>query len=346
MILPTTRYYGSKRRLVNQIWDALERNGVHFDSILDLFGGSGAVSYFMATKGKSIIYNDIMAFNCQCAEALLCTPRHTFSEQDALNLLVERDEMDYKHIIEECYKDIYYTDNENHLIDVVIQNIPMLPVCKRASARYILFQSCLIKRPFNLFHRKNLSLRTNFKRGNFGNKTTWERSFEELFNRFTKELNEIQFKKLPSAKIVNAPALECTENADLVYIDTPYFSNNQSGDVPYHSRYHFLEGLMNYELIPFNIDWKKANREMTFGKNDQFEKRSNYVNELNELIYKYKESQIALSYTSSGYPTIETLVSIIRKHKRHVIVCNLGKHSFALNANNANREEVLIIGVD
>ena len=346
MMLPTTRYYGSKRRLVNQIWDALENNGVQFNSILDLFGGSGSVSYYMASKGKAVIYNDIMSFNCQCAEALLCTPRYTFSEQDALNLLVTHNEFDYKHIIEECFRDIYYTDQENKLIDVVIQNITRLPVSKVASARYVLFQSCLIKRPFNLFHRKNLSLRTNFKRGNFGNKITWERTFEELFIRFTKELNETQFISLPNAKIINSPALECNVTADLIYIDTPYFSDNQSGDVPYHSRYHFLEGLMNYDLIPFYIDWNKANHEVTFGKNDQFEKKTNYEYELDLLIQKYKESLIALSYTSSGYPTIDDLVNIMRRHKNRIIVCNLGKHSFALNTNNANREEILILGLD
>lgn len=43
MLLPTTRYYGSKRRLVEQIWETLQDNNVEFDSVLDLFGGTGIV---------------------------------------------------------------------------------------------------------------------------------------------------------------------------------------------------------------------------------------------------------------------------------------------------------------
>lgn len=50
MILPTTRYYGSKRKVVEKIWTALQKNHIDFNSILDLFGGTGIVSYYMAKK--------------------------------------------------------------------------------------------------------------------------------------------------------------------------------------------------------------------------------------------------------------------------------------------------------
>lgn len=50
--LPITRYYGSKRNFVKAIWSAIAERGIEFDSILDLFGGSGIVSYYMATKGS------------------------------------------------------------------------------------------------------------------------------------------------------------------------------------------------------------------------------------------------------------------------------------------------------
>ena len=52
MKLPATRYYGSKRRVVEKIWAALLENHIDFDSILDLFGGTGIVSYYMAKKRK------------------------------------------------------------------------------------------------------------------------------------------------------------------------------------------------------------------------------------------------------------------------------------------------------
>ena len=63
MRLPITRYYGSKRKLINKIWEALNDLQIEFDSVLDLFGGTGVVSYFMAQKGKHVVYNDIFSFN-------------------------------------------------------------------------------------------------------------------------------------------------------------------------------------------------------------------------------------------------------------------------------------------
>lgn len=45
MKLPVTRYYGSKRRVVDKIWHALRNAHIKFNSFLDLFGGTGIVSY-------------------------------------------------------------------------------------------------------------------------------------------------------------------------------------------------------------------------------------------------------------------------------------------------------------
>ena len=57
-------------------------------------------------------------------------------------------------------------------------------------ARHALNQACLMKRPFNLFHRKNLYIRTANVERQFGNKTTWETPFPTLFTRLVKEANQ------------------------------------------------------------------------------------------------------------------------------------------------------------
>jgi adenine-specific DNA-methyltransferase len=187
-------------------------------------------------------------------------------------------------------------------------------------------------------------LRTNFVKANFGNKVTWEQSFKDLFLKFTKELNEFQFNELPNVEITNTSALNSNKHADLVYIDTPYFSKKDGGGITYHNRYHFLEGLMNYVEIPNYIDRGKVNLEISVGRNMEFEKRSSYINELDELIKKHRDSIIALSYTTEGYPSIQELEEVIHRHKQTTHICYLGKHGFALNRNNAERQEVLIIG--
>lgn len=345
MKLPVTRYYGSKRRVVERIWDVLQEHHVEFDSVLDLFGGTGIVSYYMARQGKTVMYNDILAFNCEIAKALMGTPRGTFTDNDALELLQRNPDIDYHSIIEDNFEGIYYLTAENRLIDTVVQNIATLDDEKKASAYYVLFQSCMIKRPFNIFHRKNLNLRTGFTQANFGNKTTWEQSFESLFQKFTRELNEFQFEELPDVEVMNLPALQCNSRADLVYIDTPYFRERQSAAITYHNRYHFLEGLMHYDEIPHQIKEEKINKEIRIGENSEFESRSRYVEDLNALLARHHDSVIALSYTSAGYPSIDELNEIVGQYKEHVVVCPLGKTPFALNRSNEDRQEVLIIGV-
>ncbi len=51
---------------------------------------------------------------------------------------------------------------------------------KKAMFLWALFQSCISKRPYNLFHRKNLYVRTADVKRNFGNKTTWDKPFESI----------------------------------------------------------------------------------------------------------------------------------------------------------------------
>lgn len=342
MKLPVTRYYGSKRKLVDKIWMAIEERNIQFNSVLDLFGGTGILSYYMLKKNKQVFYNDIFLFNCKIAEALLNTARNSFTELDALNLLNRFPDRNYLNTIEKNYEGIYYTSEENSTIDIVVQNIPFLPSHLQSCAYYILLQSCIIKRPFNLFHRNNLNLRTNHTKSNFGNKVTWEQSFHDLFIKFTKELNTFQFEYKPNTYISNNSALNCNLQADLVYIDTPYFNNRSM--VSYHSRYHFLEGLVNYHLIEENINKEKNNNEILINKNKEFECKQTYLEELSRLIEQHQESIIVLSYTSNGYPSIEALQSVIAQYKRNVVVVSLGKHSFALNRNNNGREEILIIG--
>lgn len=342
MALPVTRYYGSKRKLVEKIWDVLQERHVEFDSFLDVFGGTGIMSYNMARHGKGVTYNDIFAFNCKIAEALLTTPRGTLSSQEALALLNPVDGREYHHYIEDIFSGIYYTDEEDKTIDTVAQNIMHLPQPQQASAYYVLFQSCLIKRPFNLFHRRNLNLRVNHVESNFGNYVTWEKSFEILFKQFTDELNRFQFEQVPNVAIVNHAALECPSVADLVYIDTPYF-NKKSGAVSYHARYHFLEGLVFYNDIPAHVNYDKVNREIQIHRSVEFESRTNYLHDLNELLGHYPDSTIVMSYTSEGYPSIEELEAQLRRHKQHVELIYFGKYNFALNRSNQNRQEVLFV---
>lgn len=296
----------------------------------------------MLAQGKQVCYNDLFAFNCEIAKALLATPKNTLSESEALALLNREPMVFYDNIIERNYQGIYYLDEENRQIDTIVQNILRLSNEKKACAYYLLFQSCLIKRPFNLFHRKNLNLRINHSESSFGNYVTWEKSFEQLFKQFVNELNTYQFEQLKNVKISNLDALDCDTSYDLVYIDPPYFNNGTP--ISYHSRYHFLEGLMHYNDIEQKINRKKANLEIGLNCESEFEDKASFSQNLRKLFARYHKSVLVLSYTTNGYPSIDDLVCIMKEFKDHVKVLSLGKKPFALNRSNEGREEVLVIG--
>jgi adenine-specific DNA-methyltransferase len=343
IILPVTRYYGSKRKLIEPIWQKLEERGLNFESVIDLFGGSGMFSYYAKAKGKRVIYNDLFKFNHLVGKALIENDTPNLSEEEALALLQKKPGRRYDNIIERNFHDIYYPDDENQLIDVIVQNIiDIQDPQTQASAYYIFFQACLIKRPYNLFHRKNLNLRVNYAGGTFGNKVTWERPFQELFIKFTDELQKVTFTNHLANISVNFNALNCPDRAELAYIDPPYFQNRNH--VPYHSKYHFLEGLANYDNIEEHINYAKNHKEISINKTKDFESKANFLNDLDLLLNIHRDAIIVVSYRNNGIPSIDEIADLLRSFKANVDVINLGNYGYALNRNNVENYEFLILG--
>ena len=190
-------------------------------------------------------------------------------------------------------------------------------------------------------------MRINYNGGSFGNKKTWERPFEELFIRFIAELDEFSFDNGQNNKAVNSNALNCEETADLVYIDPPYFNSNGK-HTTYHSKYHFLEGLANYDEIPNKIDFLKKNRAININKIDEFEKAKTFLNDLEHLILKHINSIIVVSYRNNGKHTINQITELMSKCKpnNHVYSIDLGLYGYALNKSNSSNNEYLIIGTN
>jgi len=340
--LPKTRYYGSKRKLISWIWDALEKENLEFESVLDIFGGSGIFSYSAKKKGKKVSYNDIFKFNYHIGKALIENRNTIITKEDINYLLNNHSTTEYKYHVTHYFKDVYFPDEENRQIDVVCQNILNTHnKLKQSLFFYILFQSCMIKRPFNIFHRKNLNLRTNNVHRNFGNKRTWEIPFRDLFVRFSTELNEYVFDNGRNNSSYNYSALKCPIEADLVYIDPPYM-NDRKNHTSYLSRYHFLEGLANYNNFTNHINFKKKNLEIEINTNNEFEDYNTFFRNFKVLVQRNINSVIVISYREHGIPAIEELVIYLQQIGKDVSIYR-SNYSYALNRDNANQEEVLII---
>lgn len=104
--LPVTRYYGSKRKIINQIWGFIESEKLDFNSVLDIFGGTGTFSYRAKLAGKEVHYNDIFGFNTIIGKAIIQNNSNRISEKD-IELILKKDEnFEYKYYIKEIFKDI------------------------------------------------------------------------------------------------------------------------------------------------------------------------------------------------------------------------------------------------
>ena len=218
-VLPTTRYQGSKYKVVDWICQYTKR--LEFDSVLDAFGGTGSVGYMYKKHGKQVFYNDWLSFNHQIGIALIENDSVTLTDKDIDFILTRDSGVTYPTFIFDTFSDIYFTDEENRWLDLVITNISRLGnKYKQALAFYAICQSCTIKRPYNLFHRKNLYIRTANVKRSFGNKRTWDLPFESHFRKFVNEANTAIFKNDKQNKAFRSNIFDLDVKADLVYIDT------------------------------------------------------------------------------------------------------------------------------
>lgn len=351
---PTTRYQGSKRKILPWIYSVVK--DLKFETALDAFGGSASVSYLFKKMNKSITYNDKLFFNHLIGKAIIENDRAQLTNEDLSNLINWNKEVNYSKIIQSNFKDIYYLQEENVWLDKVVSNIVQMNhykanimQYKKSLAYYALFQASLIKRPFNLFHRKNLNLRTSDVERNFGNKTTWDKSFKECFLKFADEANSLVFDSGRQCISLNQSAFEITpEGYDLVYLDPPYLRKDGSNESSnYFKCYHFLEGLSKYPEWENLIDFDSVNLRL---KEDQTinEFSTNSIYETyKKLITRFQKSIIVLSYKKGGIPSIEFLVNLVKKVKGNAHTVSM-HYKYALNHQNGdakNNREVLIIGI-
>lgn len=340
--MPLTRYQGSKRRFVDWIGGHLDR--LEFDTALDAFGGSGVVSHAMKACGKRVVYNDLLCFNHQIGLALIENDEVTLSTDDLARIVTAEPGRTYDDFIQRTFGGIYYTDAENRWLDVVAQNVRELPDrYTRALAYYALFQSALAKRPYNLFHRKNLYLRlANVQRG-FGNKTTWDRPFEDHFRTHAQRAGAAVFCNSRRCQAVRDDVANLQGDYDLVYLDPPYMNARGVG-VDYAAFYHFLEGLVRYDEWQEMIDWGSKHLRMC-RVSSPWTSPTEIHGALRELLHRFADSILVVSYRSDGIPSAEELVALVREVKPRVTVHFSDRYRYALSTNK-QAKEMLVVGTD
>ena len=312
---PPTRFMGSKSKLLSEIWSVVSQFNVN--TVVDLFSGSGVVGYMLKAQGKAVISNDYMAMSATFTKAMVENNSVTLPLDEARNLLIAHKESD--HFVADTFKGLYYSDEENDLIDTLRTNIAaMKDQYKQAIAMTALIRACTKKRPRGIFtytgHRYD------------DGRQDLKKSLSQQFIEAVEAVNKAVFDNGKTNYSKHGDAMDLkVENADLVYIDPPYYS--PLSDNEYVRRYHFVEGLAR--------DWKGVEiQEHTQTKKFKsyptpFSTRKGAADAFDKLFKKFANSILVVSYSSNSQPTQDEMVAIMAKYKEHVEVIPIDyKYSF------------------
>ncbi|WP_036127994.1 Dam family site-specific DNA-(adenine-N6)-methyltransferase [Lysinibacillus sphaericus] len=332
---PSTRYMGSKEKLLPYIWGIASQ--FEFETVLDLFSGSGVVSYMFKSQGKKVLSNDYMAFSSNITKVLVENNHVVLTKDDIAEILKEPKHIDK--FVSETFQGLFFNDEDNLFIDKVRTNLELIEDdMKKSMFLAALVRACLKKRPRGIFTYTGL----RYDDGRRDLKLTLQEQFIEAIESF----NNAVFDNGKKNYSFNSDSMTFEKQADLVYIDPPYYS--PLSDNEYVRRYHFVEGLVkdwNDVEMQWNTKTKKFKSYPTPFKNLEgayaaFEK-----------LFKYHQNSILIvSYSSNSLPSKDDMVEIMKRYKRNVEVITVNhKYSFGnqgnkVGKNNNEVEEYLFVG--
>ena len=333
---PTTRFMGSKQKLLAEIWSVASQ--FKFDTAIDLFSGSGIVGYMFKSYGKNVISNDYMTMSYVIAQSLIENNRITLNIDEAEQLLLKNHPTDG--FVQNTFNGLYYSEEDNAQIDILRANIFAIKnKYKRSIALTALIRACLKKRPRGIFTYVG-------DRYNDGRKDI-SMSLQDQFLNAVKAVNGAIFDNGTQNRSRHGDSMTMTppDNA-LVYIDPPYFS--AYSDNEYVRRYHFVEGLArNWEGVEIqqHTVTKKFKSYPT-----PFSSKTGAISSFDTLFRRFQNNVLLVSYSSNCYPSLEQIIDTMTKYKSKVEVKSIDyKYSFGtqghkIGNNNSSVTEYLFVG--
>jgi adenine-specific DNA methylase len=337
---PSTRYQGSKRKLLPLLAEVF--SSLEFDTALDPFCGSGAVAYLLKCLGKKVAASDALESNAVAARALVANDDTHL--EDVIETLVaglpDRDPA--PGFVEQTFDEVFFERDENRFLDQILPRIGALEGARRDLALHSLNQACLAKRPYNLFHRANLSMRRRSVERSFGNKTTWDTPFHTLIKRFAAEADRAVFASGQACSAGRSDIGDLDLSAhDLVYLDPPYVPVKGAG-VDYLDYYHFLEGLADPEGWAGRILHRYKHKPLEGRGQCPWSDRARIAKVFESTIGRCGTGTVVVSYRSDGVPSTDQIASYLRQAGKQVQAIDAGQYTYALSRNRRSREVVLV----
>lgn len=337
-LFPQLRYMGSKHRLLPWIHGVLSR--LHFDTALDAFSGSGCVGYLLKAMGKQVTSNDFLEFSYLAAEGTVANSAVRLTADDCA--LLTKSNSRRKHFIERTFSGVFFEPSDLQFLDSFWANLPQLETPEhRALALTAMVRACVKKQPRGVFTVAGDSRRYDDGRRDL------RLSLRELFLESVVAYNLVIFDNGRRSSATRSDVFGLPGRTDLVYLDPPYVP--RADDNCYIKRYHFLEGLVSYweredtRILPETSSRKIAKRFTPFSY------RRTSIDAFERLFRQFAESTIVLSYSSNGYPDLETLKSLLRRYKPQITVHERPhRYHFGTHQNvapeRASVQEYLVVG--
>jgi adenine-specific DNA-methyltransferase len=337
-LFPPLRYMGSKHRLLPWLFENLDK--LSFSSALDLFAGTGAVSYLFKAMGKEVTANDFLNLSHQLTAATVENSETTLTAEDVARVIDSSTSRD--DFVERTFSGIFFTPSDLMFLDIVSANVKRhRSAFKRAIVLSSIVRACVKKQPRGVF---TVADPTRYDDGRRDLRLSLNDHFLEGVNLF----NGLVFDNSRANRSIRRDAFEVPfEGYDLVYMDPPYVP--RADDNCYIKRYHFIEGLMSYwkdvgTEVQENSKVKKIPKRFT-----PFSYRAQATAAFDSMFRRFAASTLVLSYSSNGYPDLSTLVATMKQYKKHVdVVRRVHRYHFGTHVNVSQDRKVvneyLIIG--
>jgi len=351
-------YVGNKRKLICEIIKTIDKYGINYETVLDLFTGSGYVSIAMQLLGKNVICNDILVSSHFNTLATIINRSVELTKKEKDYLLNNNSKKPVNKFFEN-YQD-RFTLKEIEFLNNYYYNI-----------RYLFspFASdglTLIKTAISFASMQNYVLEHCFVGGRLSNNQVLAKVEHRMSHRKNNG-REMPFKDIRwskysctdeslRGKVFQMDAIDLLRERkeleifpDMCYIDPPY--GGLSSD--YATMYEFVEGyvylqtreereeiLDNYndECI-LSINKRKESQQ-------KFVSRTGYSENFDELISLTDGIPcIIISYNDSSWGSIEEISSIVKNHRKDVKIENFDyDYKYRNNNDKKQSKEFLIIG--
>ncbi len=283
--LQNRRYIGNKFKLLSFIDNVLKKENISFETVADIFAGTGVVSCFFLEQRKKLIINDILFSNQVFYQAWLSGDDYNDNKVSKLiNYYNKSSDYLQDNYFSETFSNTYYSFEDALKIGSIREHLEKNKESLTKREYFIILAS--------LLYAADKIANT------VGHFESFLKSPPKENGVFLEALNIKNYKYKPEIYQQNANLLIKNIKSDLLYIDPPYNARQ------YANFYHILENLAEWNKPPvFGKTLKMPRKEKMSLYSTASAKK-----QLQELVSLANTKYILLSYNNTY--TAESTASI------------------------------------